>query len=319
MKRTTALLSLLALMLAGCGNELRHSSTEKYYLVATNTKIAYWQEAASGLGRAGRELRVQAEMVGPDTYDANAQRDEFRRIVATKPAGILVSAGNAQVMKPEIDSAVAAGIPVVTLDADVPDSQRLFFVGTNNFQAGQMGGRLLGKLLNGKGNVVFYTIEGQENLAERLSGYRAALEAFPGIRVAQEVDMKGDAVVAFEKTKELLAGSTNIDAFVALEALAGAEIAEVLDRGKVDGKVVIAMDTAASTIEWIEKGKIAATIMQKPYTMGYYGLKALGEIVLQHSGQLSGSHATDPKSPFPVFIDTGTVLVDKANLSVVKQ
>lgn len=318
MKRTTALLSLLALILAGCGGEARHSSAEKYYLVATNTKIAYWQEAASGLGRAARELRVQADIVGPETYDANAQRDEFRRIVASKPAGILVSAGNAEVMKPEIDAAVAAGVPVVTLDADVPDSQRLFFVGTNNFQAGQMGGRLLGKLLNGKGNVAFYTIEGQQNLAERLSGYRSALEAFPGIRVAEIVDMKGDAAIAFDKTKELLDGKTPIDAFVALEALAGAEIAEVLDRGKVDGKVVIAMDTAASTLEWIEKGKIAATIMQKPYTMGYYGLKALGEIVLQKPEQLNGKHAQDPKSPYPVFIDTGTLLVDKSNLSLVK-
>ncbi len=318
MRRTMALLSLAALLLVGCGSEVRHSSAEKYYLVATNTKIAYWQEAAAGLGRAARELHVQADIVGPDTYDANAQRDEFRRIVAAKPAGILVSAGNAEVMKPEIDAAVAAGIPVVTLDADVPDSQRLFFVGTNNFQAGQMGGRLLGKLLNGKGNVAFFTIEGQQNLAERLSGYRAAIEAFPGIKVVDVVDMKGNAATAFDKTKELLDGATPVDAFVALEALAGAEIAEVLDRGKVDGKVVIAMDSAPNTVEWIEKGKIAATIMQKPYTMGYYGMRALGEIVLQKPEQLNGKHALDPKSPYPVFIDTGTLLVDKTNVASVK-
>ena len=319
MKSITILLASVMLLLAGCSSGPRHVSTEKYYLIATNTQIPYWQEAASGMYRAARELGVHAEMVGPETYEAGAEREEFRRIVATKPAGILLSAGNAEMMKPEIDAAVAAGIPVVTVDADAPSSQRLFFVGTNNFQAGQTGGRLLAQLLNGKGNVALFTIEGQENLSERLSGYRAALEAFPGIRVAEVVDMKGDAVVAFEKTKELLAGSTTIDAFVALEALAGSEIAEVLDRGKVDGKVVIAMDTAENTLDWIEKGKIAATIMQKPYTMGYYGLKALGEVVLQGPANLSGAHATDPKSPIPVFIDTGTVLVDKSNLSIVKK
>lgn len=318
MRKTLALLTLATFFLVGCGSEVRHSSAEKYYLVATNTKIAYWQEAAAGLNRAARELNVQASMVGPDTYDANAERDEFRRIVASKPAGILVSAGNAEVMKPEIDAAVAAGIPVVTLDADVPDSQRLFFVGTNNFQAGQMGGRLLAKLLNGKGNVALFTIEGQQNLAERLSGYRAALEAYPGIKVVEVIDIQGNAATAFDKTKELLDGKTPIDGFVALEALAGAEIAEVLDRGKVEGKVVIAMDTAPNTVEWIEKGKIAATIVQKPFTMGYYGMRALGEIVLQKPGQLSGKHALDPKSPYPVFIDTGSLLVDKSNLSLVK-
>jgi ribose transport system substrate-binding protein len=318
MRPITVIVAAIALMLAGCGGGARHSAAERYYLIATNTQIPYWQEAASGMLAAAREMRVQADMMGPDRYDAAAERDEFRRLVATKPSGILLSAGSAEMMGPEIDAAIAAGIPVITIDSDAPESQRLFFVGTNNFQAGQAGGRLLGELLNGKGNVALFTIEGQPNLADRVAGYRSALAAFPGIRVTEVVDMKGDAAVAFDKTKELLAGSTQIDAFVALEALAGAEIAEVLDRQSVDGKVVIAMDTAPNTLDWIEKGKIAATIMQKPYTMGYVGMKALGDIVLNAPERLNGSHATDPKSRYPVFMDTGTVMIDKSNLSLVR-
>ncbi len=59
--------------------------------------------------------------------------------------------------------------------------------------------------------------------------------------------------------------------------------------------------------------------MQKPYTMGYYGLKALAEIALAKPQSLTGKFASDPKSPYPVFIDTGTMLVDKANLSEVRK
>ncbi len=120
---------------------------------------------------------MQAEVVGPETYDAQAEREEFQRILAKKPAGVLVSAGNADLITPVINAAVESGIPVVTIDADAPQSRRLFFVGTNNYEAGQMGGRLLIKLLNGKGTVVFFTIAGQKNLEDRLDGYRAALEA----------------------------------------------------------------------------------------------------------------------------------------------
>jgi len=300
----------------GCGGGgPAHQTTEKYYLVCANPKIPYWQEAAAGFLAAARELRVQAEVVGPETYDAQAEREELRRIMSKKPAGVLVSAGNAELLTPEINAAVEAGTPVVTIDADAPQSKRLFFVGTNNYEAGQMGGRLLIKLLNGKGTVVFFTIAGQKNLEDRLDGYRAALEAAPGIKVAAVQDMKGNSSLAFDLAKEYVDKKNLPDAFVALESLSGAEIADVLDRARIDGKVIVAMDAAQNTLEWIEKGKIAATIAQKPYTMGYYGLEALADIVLRKPASLTADFRNDPRSPLPVFIDTGTLLVDRNNVS----
>jgi ribose transport system substrate-binding protein len=300
----------------GCGGGgPAHQTTEKYYLVCANPKIPYWQEAAAGFLAAARELRVQAEVVGPESYDAQAERQELHRVVAKKPAGLLVSAGNAELLTPEINAAVEAGTPVVTIDADAPQSKRLFFVGTNNYEAGQMGGRLLIKLLNGKGTVVFFTIAGQKNLEDRLDGYRAALEAAPGIKVAAVQDMKGNSSLAFDLAKEYVDKKNLPDAFVALESLSGAEIADVLDRARIDGKVIVAMDAAQNTLEWIEKGKIAATIAQKPYTMGYYGLKALADIVLRKPASLTADFRNDPRSPLPVFIDTGTLLVDRNNVS----
>lgn len=318
MKLTLLFAAGSALFLGACGGGPQHLPAEKYYLVCANAKIPYWQEAGAGFVAAARELNVSAELVGPDSYDPSAERDEFKRIVGKKPAGILVSPGSAEVMKAEIDAAVAAGIPVITIDSDAPQSRRLFFVGTNNYQAGQMGGRFLGKALNGKGSVIVYTIAGQKNLEERLDGYREALSAFPGIKITQIIDMKGDPRLAFDTTMELVAKKTAVDAFVALESLSGAEIAEVLERNKVDGKTIVAMDTAATTLTWIEKGRIAGTIMQKPYTMGYYGLRALAEIVLSKPAAGAPS-ATDPKSPYPVFIDTGSMIVDKSNVAEVKK
>lgn len=319
MKFIPALFVTLALLFSSCSSGPSHVSTEKYFLVCANSKIPYWQEAAAGLLTAARELRVQAEVAGPETYDANAELDEFRRVVSLKPAGILVSPGNPALLKPEIDAAIAAGIPVITVDSDAPTSKRLFFVGTNNFQAGQLGGKTLAKLLNGKGNVIFFTIQGQENLEERLNGYKAALEDSPGIKIQEVIDMKGDPRIAFDLMMDMSTKNAVPDAIVSLESLSGSEVAEVLDRNKIEGKVIIAMDTATNTLDWIEKGKIAATIMQKPFTMGYYGLKALGEIVLQKPEDLSASFSTDPKSPYPVFIDTGTLLIEKSNLSQVRR
>ncbi len=305
-----------AVWLAGCGGR-RHDATEAYFLVASNVKIAYWQEAAAGLTAAARQLGVKSEMVGPESHDPQGEREAFEQLVARQPApaGIMVSAADTEIMRPAIDAAIAKGIPVITMDADVPNSKRLLFVGTDNYEAGQLGAELLVKRLGGKGNVVFFTIAGQDNLVERLEGYKRVLMQHPGIRIVATVDMKGDPVVAFETTKRILETAKPApDAFVCLEALSCQEVADVLDRQKVTGKTLIAMDTNRSTLEWIQKGMIHATIAQKPYTMAYYGVKILDDLYHHRPERLDQRWAHNTRAPFPVFVDTGTTLIDAGNV-----
>ncbi len=301
-------------VLSGCGG--RHETTEIYVLIAANKSIAYWQEAYQGLQTAARELGVRAELAGPDKYDPKAEKDEFLSVIHRQnpPAGILVSAADPEVMREAIDAGIAAGIPVITIDADSPKSKRLTFIGTNNYQVGQMGGELLTKELNGKGTVVMYSIPSQENLAERYEGYKRALARSPGIKIEQVIDIAGDPNKAFDGTKALVEKAKSTpDAFVCLEALSCREVADVLDRNGVKGKLVIAMDTSEGTMTWMQKGMIRATIAQKPWTMAYFGARLLDAL---HHDKLP---ATDQNpqgghSRMPIFIDTGATLVDSSNL-----
>ena len=313
---STSLLAAAGLILAGCGGSSQHTTAERYFLVSTNIKVPYWQEAGAGLVAAGKQLNVRAELVGPETYDPAAQKQEFQRIIGLKPAGILVSPADPDVLREDINTAIAAGIPVITVDSDAPASHRLFFIGTNNYQAGLMGGRLAVRTLNAKGNVVILTIPTQLNLIERLNGYKAAFDAAPQIKIVDTIDVHGDPRIAFDKTSELLdKNASGIDAFVCLEALACQEVAEVLGRKKVTGKKVFAMDTQPATLEAIEKGTIDATIGQKPYTMAYTGLKMLADLKTNPLPSLTGDFADNNFAPIPTFIDTGATLIDKANLA----
>jgi len=297
-----------------CGTR-PHSADEKYWLVATNVKLPYWQTANAGLTAAARQLGVLAEMVGPDTYDPQAQRDEFRRVLSKKPTGIMVSAADPNLLTPEINAAIAQGVPVITMDSDAPSSARLLFVGTNNYEAGVMGAQVVVRGLKGKGSVVLYTIAGQENLKERLRGYQAVFADHPQIRVREIVDIRGDPRVAFDRTKEILASEKELpDAFACLEAIACAEVADVLDRNRIPGKLVVAMDTQELTLEWIRKGVIAATVAQKPYTMAFYGLKVLDDLHHHRPPSLKADWGRDLFAPFPMVVDTGVTLVDKSNV-----
>lgn len=297
----------------GCGG--RHDPNEKYVLIAANVKLQYWQTAAAGLAAAARQMGVQSEMTGPDTYDSNAERDAFRAAVAKKPAGILISVADPAVLAPEIDSAISQGIPVVTMDSDAPSSKRLLFIGTNNETAGDMGARAAVKALGGKGKVVVYTMPGQPNLEERLRGYKDVF-ADNHVDIAQTVDVKGDPRIAFDTTNDIIVqNKLKPDGFVCLEAEACKEVADVLDRNKVSGKVIVAMDTNKGTLDWIDKGVINATIAQKPWTMAFYGVKVLDDLHHYKPQSLNLNWAEDTKAPIPSYIDTGATLITKSNLS----
>ena len=142
-----------------CGSA--HDSDEYYVFVAANLQVPYWRAAGAGFSKAAEASKVKFDFVGPESYDPKAERDALDQAVRKKATGILLGVTDPALLKESIDKAVAAGIPVVTMDSDAPASKRLLFIGTDNYHAGQIGGQRLAKELNGKGNVVVFTIPEQ--------------------------------------------------------------------------------------------------------------------------------------------------------------
>lgn len=316
-RKLTGILATTAAIaaLTGCASSA-HNPDEKYFLVTTNTKVPYWQSSLAGLTKAAYQMKgIRTDMVGPDTYDPKAEHEEFRATMAKKPAGILVSVSDAKLLQPDIDAAIAQGIPVITMDSDAEDSKRLLFIGTDNYKAGTMSAQAVVKKLNGHGNVVVYTMPEQANLAQRMHGFSDVLAAHPGVKVIQTVDIKGDHTIAFDSTMDIVRKNIKgVDAFVCLEAIACPEVAEVLDREKVGGKTIVAMDADDRTLNWIQKGMISATIAQKPFTMAYYGVQMLD--AMHHNKLTAMDHdwKQDSFSTLPTFVDTGVTLLDKSNV-----
>jgi len=311
-------LGILALGVAittGCG--ARHSDKEVFYLISANTSLPYWQSAAAGFKSAAAQYKVTARVVGPGGYDAQGELAELQKAISAKPSGILISVADVSVIQPGIDAAVAAGIPVITLDSDAAGSHRLYFIGTNNLAAGQRGGKRIVEKLGGKGNVVFFTFSGQPNTEERLKGFKDVFSSRPEIKIVDVVDIKGDERVAFDKTQEFLAlpGPKKIDAFVCLESASGKMVSDALKRAGGSHELV-AWDVNQETLDGIKAGTIDATIAQKPFTMGYQGLKALDEVFHAPPKQLGKDYSADAFAPYPVFVDTGTSLVDKSNVDL---
>jgi ribose transport system substrate-binding protein len=309
-----AMLALGVAFTSGCGG--RHSTKEVFYLISANSALPYWQTAAAGFKQAAAQYKVTARVVGPDGYDPQAELAELEKAVAAKPAGILISVSDASVLESGINAAINAGIPVITMDSDDTESHRLYFIGTNNLEAGRLGGHRVIEKLGGTGNVVFFTISGQPNMEERLKGFKDIFATRPNVKIADVVDIKGDVRTAFDKTRELLAltGPKRIAAFVCLESASGKRGADAIKRENATGRLLVAWDVSQDTLDGIKAGAIDSTIAQKPFTMGYIGLKGLDEIFHAPPQRLSKDYASDSFSPYPVFVDTGTSLVTTSNV-----
>ena len=82
----------------------------------------------------------------------------------------------------------------------------------------------------------------------------------------------------------------------------------------MSGKIaLVAMDANPETLVAISKGVVTATVAQKPYTMGFYGLEYLDDLHHNHVHQFK-DWRTAPTSPLPAMIDTGTSIIDGKNV-----
>ena len=322
MKKFVALIMALTLiltagMLPGLA-EATDKSDQLYIQVSALGGLDYFYDHMLGCEMAGKELGVRTEYVGPADYDMNAMIAALEQAIAKKPNGIVV-VGFEDTLGPIIDKAIDAGIPVVTVDGDVPNSKRIAFVGTGNYNAGYQGGQYLAKAIDSKGKVALMTKPGQGNLEERISGYKAALAQYPDIELVQIADTQSDPIVAAQAAGALLQKYPNIAGIACVEAAGGAGAATaVKEAGKVGQVKIISMDRGEDVLNDIEAGVITASVAQQTALMPYYAIEIL--INVNNSNvAITSDNAAAGVSGVPASVDTGVIIIDANNAKFFKR
>jgi ribose transport system substrate-binding protein len=294
------------------GARQSNRSNELYVEVCALTQLPYFIDHRLGMEAAGREMGVRAEFVGPADYDMTAMISTLEQTLARKPAGILVVGFDAA-LKPAIDHAVEAGVPVITLDSDVPGSKRLCFIGTGNYQAGVAGAKALAEAIGDKGSVTVLTKTGQPNLEERVRGYKEELARHPGIRIVGIGNTNSDPTVAASAAAAFLQRHSDLAGIGCVEAAGGIGAGTAVREAGRAGKVkIVAMDRDNGTLDMIRSGVIHASIAQKTALMSYLGTKLLyglkrGTVKITTDDTKAGI------TPLPASIDTGILTITRAN------
>jgi len=283
-----------------------------YIQVSALGALAYFYDHMMGMERVGIELGVRTEYVGPPDYDMNAMVAAFEQSIAKQPQGIVV-VGFEDSLNPIVKKAIDAGIPVVTVDADLPDSERVAFVGTGNYNAGRMGAEKMAEVIGGKGQVAILTKPGQSNLEERVQGYRDGLARYPDIEIVQIGDTQSDPVVAAQAAATLLQMFPDLAGIACVEAAGGAGSAMAVREAGLVGKVkIISMDRDNDVVNSIIEGTITASVAQQTALMPYYAVQILFNLA-NSNVSISSDNKAAGVAGIPAAVDTGVIIVDASN------
>jgi ribose transport system substrate-binding protein len=248
----------------------------------------------------------------------NAMIAAFEQAIAKKPNGIVV-VGFEDTLVPIVNKAIEAGIPVVTVDADLPTSNRISFVGTGNYTAGNTGGKYLADAIGGEGKVAIMIKPGQSNLEERRRGYEDALAEFPGIEIVQIADTQSDPIVAAQAAAALLQKFPDLKGIACVEAAGGSGAATaVKEAGKVGEVKIISMDRGEDVLSDIEAGVITASVAQQTALMPYYAIQILMN-VNNSNVAITSDNAAAGVAGVPAVIDTGAIIINAENAKYFKR
>ena len=306
------LLGFLALVSSVSVPSKAATSDQLYVEVSALGSLDYFYDHKLGLQEAGKAMDVQTAYVGPASYDMSAMITAFEQTIARKPAGIIV-VGFESSLNAIVDKAEDAGIPVVTVDADLPGSKRIAFVGTGNLQAGYEGGKTLSRLIGGKGKVALLTKPGQSNLEERIAGYKKAFGESKDIQLVQVADTQSDPSVAAQAAASLLQKFPDLAGIGCVEAAGGSGAATAVNEAGKKGTVkIVSMDRGNEVLQGIKDGVISATVVQQTALMPFYALQILYNLK-NHPIAISNDNAAAHVFGVPAVVDTGVIIVDEHN------
>jgi len=254
---------------AGAGN----------YKVITNGISPFWDSMGKGLEAAKADLKCSADWQGPSPAENNAQVNLFKTAVASKVDGIGVSVIEAKAMVPVIDDAIKQGIPVITFDSDSPESKRLAYIGTNNFEAGRTAGMEAVKLFpNGGKLVAFVGNMGAQNARDRYNGMVEAVKGHNIVFLQAPFEDNKDKGKARKNVEDAITRyqAQGLNGLVGLYSYNGPAIVSAVEAQGLRAKMkIVCFDGEPETLNNLGKGLVDVTVVQKPYEFGRLSVKLL--------------------------------------------
>lgn len=227
---------------------------------------AFWNVVKNGVEQAGKDMGVNVEYRAPETFDMVAMSQLIDAAVNQEPDGLIVSIPDADALGPSIERAVAAGIPVISMNSGSDVSKELgaaLHVGQDEFDAGKAAGEKLAEM-GGKNAICVNHEVGNVALDLRCAGFT---EGFGGNVTV--LPTSNDPSEIESKVSAALAADESVDTVMALGASSAGEPAVAAVKGSGRDVNVASFDLSANFLQSIVDGDAAFAVDQQQYLQGY--------------------------------------------------
>ncbi len=274
-KLVVVVVALAALVAPACSR----SRKKVIGVVPKGLAHLFWQSIHAGAAAAGQELGVDIEWNGPSLETEYSRQIQIIDAMITRRIDALaISPADRVALVQVVDRAMAQGIPVTIYDSGLEGTNYTSYVATNNYAAGEMGARHLGKLLGGKGKVAMLMhVPGSGSTLDREKAFDAVMAAeFPGIAVVARQFGMSDRSNAMRVAEDFFTAHPDLDGLFASAEPSTVGAAQAVKSRGLTGKIkYVGFDSSESLVEDLRAGVIQALVVQDPFRIGYEAVKTL--------------------------------------------
>ena len=271
------------MLIAASGLAVGAANATTIALVTINQQALFFNQVNDGAKAAADKNGVTLVVFNANNQAA-AQNSAIEDYITQKVDGIILVAIDVNGVKPAVSDAKKAGIPVVAIDARIPDGDNAAFIGVDNKGAGEEIGKFFAEYVKSSmGGSAKIGIVGALNSFiqnQRLDGFKAAVQAgAPNVKFLDTVDGQNIQDVALSASENLMTANPDMNALYATgePALVGA-ISAVTSQQRTDKVKVFGWDLTAQAIKGIDEGWIVAVVQQDPYQEGQAGVETILKI-----------------------------------------
>jgi ABC-type sugar transport system substrate-binding protein len=275
----------------------------KLALVLHAMNSSFFTKISDGAKAAGDDLGITVDVFAPTVPNSlDEQIGMIETCIASGYDGIATVIWDEEAFTQVIQKATDAGIIVVGLNQDIPNSGRAAYVGQDNESAGYQAGKyMFEQIMDGKGKYIICScVPTNSALIERAAGVQRAAAEFPGIEMIDILDIGTDLTGAYGIIENAYLAHPDVNALIGIDVFSEA-VGTFITNYELQGKVFASgFDLVEGTLAHVKNNAMQLTVGQNPFMQGYYPIIEMY------------MHATYGYAP--VDIDTGAMLVTKDNV-----
>ncbi len=254
-----------------------------FVYITNDLSSSYTAAQKAGVDKAVAELGIDAELQGPPTGAAQDQVSLIQTLVAQKKVdGIVVAAVNVDSLKPVIQEAYDAGIPLISAFTDQPNSKQLAFIGADNKAFGKYVGEMLAKELEGKtGEVVPVSVDTAAGWSTaRMDGLKEGLASNAGLEFLEPTNTGIEPGQMYNAIQNAMTAHPDALAIASVDCCSVDGAAKwAATNGKSGKVVVVGTDALQQTLDYIKEGTVAFSVSQDPVGQVYTAISQLKDFV----------------------------------------